>query len=57
MNNEVLLLTPEETVKRDDITNLSREILTAYMNKFPELRKSEYVAKSASKENYVIFGV
>ncbi|MDE7288431.1 MAG: NUDIX hydrolase [Oscillospiraceae bacterium] len=56
-NSEVLLLTVEEAVKRDDITNMSRKILTAYMNEYYELRKSEYVPDSASKENYVIFGV
>ena len=56
-NSEVLLLTAEEAVKRDDITNMSRKILTAYMNDYSELRKSEYVPDSTSKENYVIFGV
>lgn len=56
-NSEVLLLTAEEAVKRNDITNMSRKILTAYMNEYSELRKSEYVPDSASKENYVIFGV
>ena len=56
-NSEVLLLTAEEAVKRNDITNMSRKILTAYMNDYSELRKSEYVPDSASKENYVIFGV
>lgn len=56
-NSEVLLITAEEAVKRNDITNMSRKILTAYMNEYSELRKSEYVPDSASKENYVIFGV
>ena len=56
-NSEVLLLTAEEAVKRDDITNMSRKILTAYINDHSELRISEYVPDSASKENYVIFGV
>lgn len=56
-NSEVLLLTAEEAVKRDDITNMSRQILTAYMNENCKLRKSEYIPASASKENYVIFGV
>ena len=56
-NSEVLLLTAKEAVKRNDITNMSRKILTAYINDHSELRKSEYVPDSASKENYVIFGV
>lgn len=56
-NSEVLLLTAEEAVKRDDITNMSRKILTAYMNEYSELCKSEYIPDSAGKENYVIFGV
>ncbi|MDE6133256.1 MAG: NUDIX domain-containing protein [Oscillospiraceae bacterium] len=56
-NSEVLLLTAEEAVKRVDITNMSRQILTAYMNGYYELRKSEYVPASAIRENYVIFGV
>ncbi len=56
-NSEVLLLTAEEAVKRDDITNMSREILTAYINEYSELYKSKYIPASASKENYVIFGV
>ena len=56
-NSEVLLLTAEEAVKRDDITNMSRKILTAYINDHSELRISEYAPDSASKENYVIFGV
>ncbi len=56
-NSEVLLLTAEEAVNRGDITNMSRKILTAYLNEYSELRKSEYVPDSASKENYVIFGV
>ena len=56
-NSEVLLLAPEETVNRDDITNMSREILRAYIARHPELSKSGYVPASADKDNYVIFGV
>ena len=56
-NSEVLLLTPEEAVNRDDITNMSREILKAYIAKYSELSKSGYVPNSANKDNYVIFGV
>lgn len=56
-NSEVLLLTAEEAVKRDDLTNMSRQILTAYINGHCELKKSEYIPASANRENYVIFGV
>ena len=56
-NSEVLLLDPREAVLRDDITNMSREILKAYVNKLPELRKGNYIAASSNKDNYVIFGV
>lgn len=56
-NNEVLLLTTEEAVKRDDITNMSREILKAYTEKHSELSKSGYIPASADRDSYVIFGV
>lgn len=56
-NSEVLLLAPEETVNRDDITNMSREILKAYISQHSELSKSGYIPASAGKDNYVIFGV
>lgn len=56
-NSEVLLLTAEECIKRNDITNMSREILKAYAAKYSELPKSGYVPPSADKDNYVIFGV
>lgn len=56
-NSEVLLLTPEEAVKRDDITNMSREILKSYIAKHYELSKSGYIPASSGKDNYVIFGV
>ena len=56
-NSEVLLLTPEEAIGRNDITNMSREILKAYIAKYSELSKSGYVPASTDKDNYVIFGV
>lgn len=56
-NSEIVMLTPEEAVKREDITNMSREILKAYMNTHSELQKSSYIPASADKDNYVIFGV
>ncbi len=55
-NNEVLLLTPEEAVKRDDITNMSKEILKAYIRDHSELSKSGYIPASADEDNYVAFG-
>ena len=56
-NNEVLLLLPEEAVMREDITNMSREILKAYIGKRAELMKSDYIPASADKDSYAIFGV
>ncbi len=56
-NNEVLLLTAEEAIIREDITNMSREILKAYIEKHSSLEKSDYIAKTSNKDNYVIFGV
>ena len=55
-NSEVLLLTPDEAIERNDITNMSREILKAYTNKSPSLNKSEYIPTSSNADNYVIFG-
>ena len=54
-NSEVLLLTPEEAVNRDDITNMSREILKAYIATHPELLISGYVPASSDKNNYAMF--
>ena len=56
-NSEVLLLSAEEAVKRDDITNMSREILKAYIDKRPKLNKSDYLPASADRSGYAIFGV
>ena len=56
-NSEVLLLSPEEAVKRNDITNMSREIIKAYINDNVQLAKGDYVPVSSNKDNYVIFGV
>lgn len=56
-NSEILLLAPEDAVARDDITNMSREILKAYLNKYSGLQKSDYIPASADKDSYVIFGV
>lgn len=56
-NSEVLLLTAQEAVSRSDITNMSREILTAYMRGSDTLPKSNYLSKSLSTKEYVIFGI
>ncbi len=56
-NSEVLLLTPEEAIKREDITNMSKEIIRIYSTKnHGELNKSKYVPGSATKEAYELFG-
>ena len=57
-NSEVLLISAEEAVKRDDITNMSREILMAYIaDKMNVLVKSSYVPKSSTADKYEIYGV
>ena len=57
-NSEVLLLTPEEAVKRNDITNMSRAILNAYIeDKENTLKKGEYRSISLNEGEYEIFGV
>lgn len=56
-NSEVILLSPDEAILRNDITNMSREILKAYISKKAKLIKSDYIPASSDKDNYVIFGV
>ena len=57
-NNEVLLISAEEAAEREDITNMSREILRAYItDKANVLGKSDYVPKSTTAERYEIYGV
>ncbi|MBQ7132181.1 MAG: NUDIX hydrolase [Oscillospiraceae bacterium] len=56
-NSEVLLLEASEAIKRSDITNLSREILKAYIKKSHTLEKSDYVSASATPETYAVFGI
>lgn len=57
-NNEVLLLPAEEAVEREDITNMSREILRAYIaDKANVLGKSDYVPRSTTADKYEIYGV
>ena len=57
-NSEVLLLPAEEAVKREDITNMSRKILQAYIaDRSNVLGKSDYLSKSGTPETYEIYGV
>jgi len=57
-NNEVLLISAEEAVEREDITNMSREILRAYIaNKANVLGKSSYVPRLTTADKYEIYGV
>ena len=56
-NSEILLLTIEEALEREDLTNMSKEILKAYKNNKTGLVKSNYLAKSRTDKDYVIFGV
>ena len=57
-NNEVLLLSAEEAVKRSDITNLSKRIMQTLLNNdFATLNKSHYISKTSDPNEYMIFGV
>ncbi|EWM53695.1 NUDIX domain-containing protein [Ruminococcus flavefaciens] len=57
-NSEVLLLTPDEAVKRGDITNMSRAILNAYINdRDNTLNKGAYRSISLKNEIFEIFGI
>ncbi len=56
-NSEILLLSIDEALEREDLTNMSREILKSYKNNKNGLAISNYLAKSRTDKNYVIFGV
>lgn len=56
-NSEVLLLTVDEALAREDLTNMSREILKAYKKNKKGLAKSSYIAKNCTETDYAIFGV
>ena len=56
-NSEVLLLVVDEALARDDLTNMSREIIKAYKENANGLKKSDYIAKSCTENDYAIFGV
>ena len=56
-NSEVLLLGVDDALARDDLTNMSREIIKAYKENANGLKKSDYIAKSCTENDYAIFGV
>ena len=56
-NSEVLLLNIDEALSRDDLTNMSREILNAYKEEKNGLPKSDYISNGRTQTDYVIFGV
>ena len=56
-NSEVLLIPAEEAVQWDDITNLSRAVLKAYLNDTHGLEKSGYMRNGSTDKDYVIFGI
>lgn len=55
-NSEVLLLSVDEALNRDDLTNMSREILKTYKKNKNGLVKSNYIANSFTEEDFAIFG-
>ena len=56
-NSEILLLSIDEALGREDLTNMSRAILKAYKKNKNGLAKSDYLAKARTEKDYVIFGV
>ena len=56
-NSEVLLLTTEEALAREDLTNMSREILKSYKENKNGLKKSDYISNGCTENDYAIFGV
>ena len=57
-NSEVLLLFPEEAVEREDITNMSRSIIKAYMEN-PErvIPLNDDVPPTYDRNKYEFFGI
>jgi ADP-ribose pyrophosphatase YjhB (NUDIX family) len=56
-NSEILLLDPKEAILRDDLTNMSRELLKLYISEQQNrLPQNAYIPKTSSKEEYVLFG-
>ena len=56
-NSEILLLSINEALGREDLTNMSREVLNSYKNNKNGLGKSDYIANTRTVKDYVIFGV
>lgn len=57
-NSEVLLLNIVDAINRDDITNMSRELLTMYIdNQEDGLIKRDYLPQSATANDYELFGL
>lgn len=55
-NSEVLLLDPAEATNREDITNMSRELLKIYINnKDRAWTQNVYIPGSSTKDNYALF--
>ncbi len=56
-NSEILLLDIDEAINREDITNMSRELLKIYKtNKENALTKSDHLAKNTTEQSYALFG-
>ncbi len=56
-NSEILLLNINEAINRNDITNMSREILKIYKdNREKVLPKNDYLAKNTTEQSYALFG-
>ena len=56
-NSEVLLLKAEDAIEQSDITNMSRELLKAYLDGCGTLAKSDYIPQTSTADDYAIFGV
>ena len=51
------MLSPENAINREDITNMSRELLKIYVNnKDNTLQRNTYIPKSSTDADYVLFG-
>jgi len=56
-NSEILLLDINEAINREDITNMSRELLKMYKARTGNaLTKSNYLARNTTEQNYALFG-
>lgn len=56
-NSDILLLDIDEAINREDITNMSRELLKVYKtNKKTPLTKRDYLSKNTTEMKYALFG-